>query len=584
MARPRKAEATSTPISWGDDGYWHAFVYMGDRTSSGKPAPPRHRSVKGCPDCQKAPKAGCKVCFERCAAKVRELEAQRRTGLAAKAGTNFTVAEWLAYWMENIVSDLRPGTQNRGYGWAVSRLTGPGGIGDWRLADLKPETIEAFLKRMLTSGNTRKPGAGLAPNAVMTLYRDLRAALNEAVRLRMGIVRNPCDGVKVPGSDQIDEDGEITPLFVGEVMRILEFCETLRNGSRWTVGLPLGLRQGEALGMPWYVPPKSTREKAIGIDLDGKFAVIGRKAERLPWEHGCDDPEECAKRYCRTAKCKPGWDHGCADPPNCRSRGCWCPERVPGHCKIHRRDCPDVCPPNCRGHAKMCKQRRGGCQVPGCNCSGIAFGPVKTKKGMRRWVLSDRQCEALKRDREAQDKERELAGDLWREHGLTWCNTDGTPVSPERDRRTWKRILKAAGVRDARVHDGRHTAATMLLLQGVDERIVMDLMGWSDRSMLDRYQHVLEEMRADATNRLDTLLYPAAPAQDPAVAQAQLEKAQADVARLETLVALSKAQAELAEAQAEIGRLRAELGSSATDHATVVGGATVLPFPRRYTA
>ncbi|WP_425582001.1 tyrosine-type recombinase/integrase [Streptosporangium fragile] len=40
------------------------------------------------------------------------------------------------------------------------------------------------------------------------------------------------------------------------------------------------------------------------------------------------------------------------------------------------------------------------------------------------------------------------------------------------DWKTWKAILKQAGVRDVRVHDARHTAATLLVEQGVNIRVV----------------------------------------------------------------------------------------------------------------
>ena len=67
----------------------------------------------------------------------------------------------------------------------------------------------------------------------------------------------------------------------------------------------------------------------------------------------------------------------------------------------------------------------------------------------------------------------------------------------------------AAGVRDARLHDARHTAATMLLVQGVDSRTVMDLLGWSQVTMTRRYQHVVDELRTEATRRIGALLWPA---------------------------------------------------------------------------
>ena len=54
------------------------------------------------------------------------------------------------------------------------------------------------------------------------------------------------------------------------------------------------------------------------------------------------------------------------------------------------------------------------------------------------------------------------------------------------------RTLKAAGLREARLHDARHTAATVLLLLDVPVRTVMSLMGWSTAEMATRYQHVSE--------------------------------------------------------------------------------------------
>jgi integrase len=47
----------------------------------------------------------------------------------------------------------------------------------------------------------------------------------------------------------------------------------------------------------------------------------------------------------------------------------------------------------------------------------------------------------------------------------------------------WKRVLLAAGVRDGRLHDARHTAAMKLLVLDVPERAVMDVMGWSHSAM-----------------------------------------------------------------------------------------------------
>lgn len=71
----------------------------------------------------------------------------------------------------------------------------------------------------------------------------------------------------------------------------------------------------------------------------------------------------------------------------------------------------------------------------------------------------------------------------------------------------WKALLKAAKVRDARLLDARHTAATLLLAQGVDQRVVMEILGHSQISMTTRYTHVLTEVMTDAADRIGQALW-----------------------------------------------------------------------------
>jgi integrase len=77
---------------------------------------------------------------------------------------------------------------------------------------------------------------------------------------------------------------------------------------------------------------------------------------------------------------------------------------------------------------------------------------------------------------------------------------------PRRDLAEWKALLREAGVREARLHDARHTAATTLLLLGVPERAVMDMMGWSHAAMVRRYSHVTARLRRDIADRLNAHL------------------------------------------------------------------------------
>ncbi len=68
----------------------------------------------------------------------------------------------------------------------------------------------------------------------------------------------------------------------------------------------------------------------------------------------------------------------------------------------------------------------------------------------------------------------------------------GGPVNPNTDYHEWKQLLRDAGLRDGRLHDARHTAATVLLILGVAERAVMGIMGWSSAAMAKRYQRITD--------------------------------------------------------------------------------------------
>ena len=72
---------------------------------------------------------------------------------------------------------------------------------------------------------------------------------------------------------------------------------------------------------------------------------------------------------------------------------------------------------------------------------------------------------------------------------------NGKPIDPRSDHNEWKALLAEAGVRDARLHDARHTAATVLLLLGVPLPAVMEIMGWSNSKIAKRYPHVTARSR-----------------------------------------------------------------------------------------
>ena len=114
----------------------------------------------------------------------------------------------------------------------------------------------------------------------------------------------------------------------------------------------------------------------------------------------------------------------------------------------------------------------------------------------------------LKEAKEAQAKEMATAGGAWEDLGLCFPNSIGRPQEARDDWESWKLLCKAAGVRDARLHDARHTAATLLLEQGVDISVVQEILGHSTLAVTKKYTHVTSRLARDAAERMSRALWP----------------------------------------------------------------------------
>lgn len=89
-------------------------------------------------------------------------------------------------------------------------------------------------------------------------------------------------------------------------------------------------------------------------------------------------------------------------------------------------------------------------------------GEVKSKAGRRAIGLPAQLAVLLRDHQEEQDRERAQARQLWHDEGWVFASATGHPLNPNSDYHEWKRLLKDAGLREARLHDARHTAATVL--------------------------------------------------------------------------------------------------------------------------
>jgi integrase len=158
------------------------------------------------------------------------------------------------------------------------------------------------------------------------------------------------------------------------------------------------------------------------------------------------------------------------------------------------------CAGNCGRPAGRCPKRRNTRPVS---------GDVKSKAGRRVIGLPAPLVALLRKHRDEQDTERTLARQLWRDDGWVFATLTGGPLNHNTDYHEWKRLLKVAGLREARLHDARHTAATVLLILRQPERTVMSLMGWSSTDMAKRYQHVTDTVRADVASQVGNLIWEA---------------------------------------------------------------------------
>jgi integrase len=124
--------------------------------------------------------------------------------------------------------------------------------------------------------------------------------------------------------------------------------------------------------------------------------------------------------------------------------------------------------------------------------NGVLTAP-KTKSSRRSIKLSQTALSALSAHRKLQLEERLRAGSEWTENGLVFPSSLGNPLSRHNLTRSWKRLLKRAGLPDTRFHNLRHTCATLLLKAGQHPKTVQALLGHANISItLDTYSHLMK--------------------------------------------------------------------------------------------
>ena len=146
---------------------------------------------------------------------------------------------------------------------------------------------------------------------------------------------------------------------------------------------------------------------------------------------------------------------------------------------------------------------------PNRKCGGLLFTEPKSQEQADRAHPSPliRAIRAIRDNYAWLDQKRENAANIWEEHDLLFCQANGRPIDPRSDWEEFKNLLKEASIRDSRAHDGRLTAGTLLMEQGIDIRTVMEILGHSQMSVTKRYLHVSTPMAQETMRRMGNALW-----------------------------------------------------------------------------
>lgn len=131
----------------------------------------------------------------------------------------------------------------------------------------------------------------------------------------------------------------------------------------------------------------------------------------------------------------------------------------------------------------------------------------KTAYGVRSVPLDDALVSMLRSRRAQQASERLAAGPAHSDCGYVVADELGQPLHPDVVSERFDKLLRGAGLRRIRLHDCRHTAATLMLASGVPVKVVQEMLGHSSPSItLSIYAHVLPGMGQKAGAALSASL------------------------------------------------------------------------------
>ncbi len=144
--------------------------------------------------------------------------------------------------------------------------------------------------------------------------------------------------------------------------------------------------------------------------------------------------------------------------------------------------------------------------------SGLVLEQPKTRQSRRTVHLPAPAAAELKRHRARQAEERLKAGDLWEPlplgADLVFRTESGTSLDPDNFRNITYKLTKAAGIGRWSPHALRHSAASLLLAQGVPLKVISEVLGHSSiRVTADVYGHLIDDAKAEAADAMTSALW-----------------------------------------------------------------------------
>jgi integrase len=287
-------------------------------------------------------------------------------------------------------------------------------IGKTRLDKLTPNHVRQLMKSL--------PKRGLAPKSCLNVRTTLHTAIEQAMKDRI-LEWNPVSVVDRPRVERQD----IVPLTAFQARQVLDALADDRLYALYAVGVAVGLRLSEALGLTWD-----------RIDLDTGIIQVRRQVQRIG---------------------KPGAKH-------------------------------------------------------------YALVELKSKKSRRDIPLPEFAVAALRRHKYRQNEEKVAADRPWTDGCCEACGTTGVglvfttnshrsagrPIHPTQALKYFQDICETAVGFRPRFHDLRHTAATLLMAQGVPLAEIQDILGHSSITVTkDLYGHLDVEHLRGAATKMDEL-------------------------------------------------------------------------------